>query len=69
MYWKLSPPKTCKTSIEPARWLVIPDLWCVQARSMREDGTRRQGSAAARRLFMVRRVERNLMSYERTGAH
>jgi hypothetical protein len=39
----------------------------LQARSAREDGTRRQGSAAARRLFMVRRVERNLMSYERTG--
>ena len=40
----------------------------MQARSARTDGTRRQGSAAARRLFMVRRVERNLMSYERTGA-
>ena len=44
-------------------------LGCMlQARSTRTDGTRRQGSAAARRLFMVRRVERNLMSYERTGA-
>ena len=41
----------------------------MQARSARTDGTRRQGSAAARRLFMVRRVERNLMSYERTGAN